>query len=68
MWGEEFRLLVCHNANKLKVTVLDKDMWNGQPIGWCEVSCLGLVDGEEELPVMEAGDKPCEGGDIFMKN
>ena len=22
-------------------------MWNGQPIGWCEVSCLGLVDGEE---------------------
>ena len=26
--------------------MLDKDFWNGQPIGWCEVSCLGLQDGE----------------------
>jgi len=46
-WGEEFRILVCHNARSLKFTVLDKDMWNGDPIGWCEVSCEGLVDGEE---------------------
>ena len=61
MWGEEFRLLVCHNAHNLKVTVLDKDMWDGQPIGWCEFSCLGLVDGEKvdewhELLVGEGDD------------
>ena len=47
IWGEEFRLLVCHNTDNLKVTVLDKDMWNSDPIGWCMINCRGLVDGEK---------------------
>ena len=54
-------MLMCHNAHSLRVTVLDKDMWDGQPIGWCEVSCLGLVDGEKvdewyDLSVGEEGE------------
>jgi len=61
IWGEEFKLLMCHNADKLRVTVLDKDLWDGEPIGWCEVSCLGLVDGEKveewhDLTVGEDGE------------
>ena len=61
IWGEEFKLLMCHNADSLRVTVLDKDMWDGQPIGCCEVSCLGLVDGEKvdewhDLTVGEEGE------------
>jgi len=50
VWGEEFRILVCHNVLSIRVTVLDKDTWDGDAIGECDVDCtqiLGLIDGEQ---------------------
>lgn len=49
VWAEEFKVLVCHNALSLKITVLDKDTWSGDAVGKCEVDCsrlLAVIDGE----------------------
>ena len=27
--------------------MLDKDLLSSQPIGWCDIDCLGLVEGEK---------------------
>ena len=61
-WGETFHILVCHNANSLRVSVIDKDIISfNDKIGWAEFNCEGLIDGEEiddwfDLMVGEGGD------------
>jgi len=46
VWAEEFRLLLCHNAATVKISILDKDIWSGDPIGWCEIDCSSLLSGD----------------------
>lgn len=46
VWNEEFHVLACHNASSIRITVYDQDLLCGTQVGWTDIDCQGLVDGE----------------------